>query len=120
MNDDLESFTPLQFKRKKGKLLVDGRDSAHDVGIITAVARALYWHTLLDTGAFKSVVEIARHEDLMPTSVGRLLRLARLAPDIVDQLMMGSQPRQLTLRWLMRNDMPALWPEQRVLLESFR
>ena len=56
----------------------------------------------------------------MPTSVGRLLRLARLAPDIVDQLMMGSQPRQLTLRWLMRNDMPALWPEQRVLLESFR
>ena len=56
----------------------------------------------------------------MPTSVGRLLRLARLAPDIVEQLMMGIQPRQLTLRWLMRNDIPALWPEQRQMLEQFK
>ena len=120
MNDDLESFIPLPFKRKKGKLLVDGRNSAHDVCIIDAVARALYWHTLLDTGAFKSVVEIARHEDLMPTSVGRLLRLARLAPDIVEELMMGIQPRQLTLRWLMRNDIPAFWPAQRQMLEQFK
>ena len=120
MNGDLESFIPLQFKRKKGKLLVDGRRSAHDTCILDAVARALYWSTLLDTGALKSVVDIARHEDLMPTSVGRLLRLARLAPDLVEQLMMGCQPRRLTLRWLMRNDIPALWPEQRVLLENFR
>ena len=55
MNGDLESFMPLQFKRKKGKLLVDGRKSAHDICIIDAVARALYWSTLLDTGALKSV-----------------------------------------------------------------
>ena len=120
MDDTLETFVPLQFKRKKGKLLVDGRESAHDVHIIEAVARATYWNALLDSGAFKSVVEIARHEELMPTSVGRLLRLARLAPDIVEQLMMGIQPRQLTLRWLMRNDIPALWPEQRQMLEQFK
>ena len=120
METSLETFVPLQFKRKKGKLLVDGRKSAHDVSIIDAVARALYWHMLLDTGTFKSVIEIARHEDLMPTTVGRLLRLARLAPDIVEHLMKGSQPRQLTLRWLMRNDIPALWPEQRQMLEQFK
>lgn len=120
MNGDLETFTPLQFKRKKGKFLVDGRKSSHDICILDAVARAMYWHMLLDTGALKSVVEIARREDLMPTSVGRLLRLARLAPDIVEQLMMGNQPRQLTLRWLMRNDIPAFWPEQRQMLEQFK
>ena len=120
MNGDLKSFIPLQFKRKKGKLLVDGRKSAHDTCILDAVARALYWSTLLDIGTLKSVVEIARHEDLMPTSVGRFLRLARLAPDIVEQLMMGSQPRRLTLRWLMRNDIPAFWPEQRQMLEQFK
>ena len=34
--------------------------------------------------------------------------------------MMGIQPRQLTLRWLMRNDIPALWPEQRQMLEQFK
>ena len=116
----LETFVPLQFKRKKGKLLVDGRESAHDVRIVEAVARAMHWHALLDTGAFKSVVEIAKAEDLMPTTVGRLLRLVRLAPDIIEQLMQGCQPRRLTLLWLMRNDIPALWPEQRQMLERFR
>ena len=120
MNRSLETFVPLQFKRKKGKLLVDGRESAHDVRIIEAVARAMHWHDLLDSGTFKSVVEIARAEGLMPTTVGRLLRLARLAPDIVEQFMRGCQPRRLTLLWLMRNDIPALWPEQRQMLERFR
>ena len=120
MNSARETFVPLQFKRKKGKLLVDGREGGHDVRIIEAVARAMHWHALLDTGAFKSVVEIARAEGLMPTTVGRLLRLARLAPDIVEQFMRGCQPRRLTLLWLMRNDIPALWPEQRQMLERFR
>lgn len=118
--DTLETFVPLQFKRKKGKLLVDGRESAHDVRIVETVARAIYWHALLDTGAMKSVGEIARAEGLMPTTVGRLLRLARLAPDIIEQLMEGCQPRRLTLLWLMRHDIPALWPEQRQMLERFR
>jgi hypothetical protein len=34
--------------------------------------------------------------------------------------MMGCQPRRLTLLWLMRNDIPALWPDQRQMLERFR
>ncbi len=67
MNSSLETFVPLQFKRKKGKLLV----SAHDVGIIEAVARAMHWHDLLDSGTFKSVVEIARAEGLMPCGPDR-------------------------------------------------
>ena len=120
MNSALETFVPLHFKRKKGKLLVDGREGGHDVRIIESVARAMHWHALLDTGAFKSVVEIAKAEGLMPTTVGRLLRLARLAPDIIEQLMQGCQPRRLTLLWLMRNDIPALWPDQRQMLERFR
>lgn len=120
MNSALETFVPLQFKRKKGELLVDGRESAHDVRIIEAVARAMHWHTLLDSGTFKSVAEIARAEGLMPTTVGRMMRLARLAPDIVEQFMRGCQPRRLTLLWLMRRDIPALWTEQRQMFERFR
>jgi hypothetical protein len=120
MDRPLETFVPLLFKRKKGKLLVDGRQTSHDVTIIDAVARAMHWHALLDTGASKSVVEIARAEGLMPTTVGRQLRLARLAPDIVTQLMEGSQPRRLTLLWLMRNDIPSLWVEQHQVLDQFR
>ncbi len=113
-------FVPLNFKRKKGKLLVDGKESFPDVRIVEAVARAVHWHTLLDSGTFKNIIDIARVEELKSTTVGRLLRLARLAPDIIEQLLIGSQPRQLTLLWLMRNDIPALWSEQRQLLERFR
>ena len=96
------------------------RSSRPTVVGINPSARAMHWHALLDTGSFKSVVEIAKAEGLMPTTVGRLLRLARLAPDIIEQLMQGCQPRRLTLLWLMRNDIPALWPDQRQMLERFR
>ncbi len=120
MDSAMETFVPLHFKRKKGQWLADSGTSAHDVRIIEAVARALYWHALLDASAFKSVVEIARAEELMPTTVGRLLRLARLAPDIIEQFLTGCQPRRLTLLWLMRHDIPALWSEQRRLLERFK
>lgn len=120
MEDCLETFVPLKFKRKKGRWLADSGASAHDVQIIEAVARALHWQNLLDTGAFRSMSEIARTEGLMPTTVARLLRLARLAPDIIEQFMRGSQARRLTLLWLMRHDIPALWPEQRQRLERFK
>lgn len=120
MDDSLETFVPLLFKRRKGRWLADSGSAAHDVLIIEAVGRALLWQSFLEMGSFKSVADIARAEGLMPTSVGRFLRLARLAPDIVEQLMAGRQPRRLTLRWLMRNDIPALWSEQRQTLEHFK
>jgi hypothetical protein len=116
MDSPLETIVPLPFKRKKGRLLFA---DAHDVTIIEAVARAMHWNSLLDSGAYKSVSAIAQAEGLMPTTVGRMMRLARLAPDIVEQLMVGSQPRRLTLLWLMRHDIPALWPEQRQMIEQF-
>ncbi len=119
MDSTLETIVPLPFKRKKGRLLL-GHAGAHDATIIEAVARAIHWNALLDSGAYKSVSAIAQAEGLMPTTVGRMMRLARLAPDIVEQLMAGSQPRRLTLLWLMRNDIPASWPEQRQMLEQFR
>ncbi|MXS84974.1 site-specific recombinase resolvase [Nitrosomonas sp. HPC101] len=119
MDSPLETLVPLQFKRKKGRLMLGDAQRAHDVTIIEAMARAMHWNALLDSGAYRSVTDIAQTEDLMPTTVGRMMRLARLAPDIVEQLA-GYQPRRLTLLWLMRNDIPALWPEQHQIVEQFR
>lgn len=120
MDNPLETLVPLQFKRKKGRLLLGDAPRTHDVTIIEAVAREMHWSAQLDSGAYKSVTDIAQAEGLMPTTVGRMMRLARLAPDIVEQLMAGCQPRRLTLLWLMRNDIPALWPEQHQIVEQFR
>jgi len=119
MVDALATFVPMRFKRRKGRWLADGGTPTPDARIIDAVGRALYWQSLLEGGAYLTVGELARAEGLMPTTVGRMLRLALLAPDIVEQLMAGCQPRKLTLLWLMRNDIPALWTEQRRMLACF-
>lgn len=115
----LESFVPVEFKRRGRHLLADTGAPLHDVPLVEAVGRAIYWQHLLATGAFKSGAAIARAEGLVPTTVNRLLRLALLAPPIVEQLLAGAQPRRLTLLWLMRNAIPTLWDEQRQVLVHF-
>lgn len=49
-----------------------------------------------------------------------MLRLAQLAPDIVEDLVHGRQPARLTLFWLMRHDIPGSWAQQRRLMEKFK
>jgi hypothetical protein len=47
--------------------------------------------------------------------VSRILRLALLAPDIVNEILAGSTDQTLVLEWLER-PLPANWEEQRRLL----
>ena len=95
MNDSgtLETFVPLVFKRRGIRRLADTGAVAHDPMIIEAVARAFHWQHLLDAGEFESGAAIARAEGLHPSTVNELLRLTLLAPDIVEQLLAGRQPR---------------------------
>jgi hypothetical protein len=52
--------------------------------------------------------------------VNELLRLTLLAPDIVEMLMAGRQPRRLTLMWFQRNRFPVDWQAQRDIIDHFR
>lgn len=100
---------------------MDGTDVvAHNTTFLAALARAYYWRSLLDAGAVKSGVEIAQKEGLTHPVVNASLRLTLLAPDIIDQLMRGTQPRRMNLMWFLRHRFPADWQAQRVLIESFR
>lgn len=113
------TFHALPALRKKGRLRYDTPGPEHDTRIVEAIARAIFWHGLLDAGVFPSVRELAQAEGLRPTTVGRMLRLARLSPDIIERLLWGRQPRRLTLLWLMRHDIPLSWDEQHRMLERF-
>lgn len=121
MNDSgtLETFVPLVFKRRGIRRLADTGAVAHDPTIIEAVARAFHWQHLLDSGEFESGAAIARAEGLHPSTVNELLRLTLLAPDIVEQLLAGRQPRRLTLIWFQRNPIPVDWQQQRQIIQSF-
>ena len=115
----LATFVPLEFKRRGIRRLADTGAVAHDPILIEAVARATYWQRLLDGGEFESGAAIARAEGLHSSTVNELLRLTLLAPDIVELLMAGRQPRRLTLIWFQRNPIPVDWQQQRQIIQSF-
>ena len=115
----LETFVPLVFKRRGIRRLADTGAAAHDPTLIEAVARAFHWQHLLDAGEFESGSAIARDEGLHHSTVNELLRLTLLAPDIVEQLLAGRQPRRLTLIWFQRNPIPVDWQQQRQIIQSF-
>ena len=119
MDDTLETFVPLTFRRRGVQRVVTNERSVHDVTLIEGLARAFYWQHLLDTGAMQSGSAIARAENLNYTVVNELLRLTLLAPDIVELLMAGRQPRRMTLIWFQRNSLPVDWEAQRQIVKRF-
>lgn len=57
--------------------------------------------------------EIAEREGLHKTFVNDHLRLAILAPELVDAALRGTLPRTVTLLGLLRDGIPTCWQEQR-------
>ena len=57
--------------------------------------------------------EIARAEGLHPSVPNALMRLTLLAPDILQTLRSGRQPRWMNLIWFQRNPLPVDWEAQR-------
>ena len=117
---DQTTFVPLNLKRRAGRLITDTGAPAHDVNILNVVGRGFFWQDLLDTGVYASGSDIAKVEGVTPSTVNRLVRMGLLAPDLIEELMAGKQPRQLTAHWLIRNRIPSSWSEQRALFERFR
>jgi len=86
---------------------------------LKAVARAHRWFDELSTGKAKSLAQIAKHEGLGVRYVGRLIRLAFLAPDIVESIMRGRQPMNLTAEALTRRvEIPFEWRSQKEALNT--
>ena len=50
----------------------------------------------------------------------QLSRLAFLAPDLQRQILDGVQPTSLTLRMLLKADLPLAWADQRARFERMR
>jgi hypothetical protein len=83
-----------------------------DSALVKAIARAFRWKDMLESGAFESIVELARTEKINPSYLCRILRLTLLAPDIVDRILNGDQPVSIQLPDLLR-PFPVSWQAQR-------
>jgi ParB-like chromosome segregation protein Spo0J len=67
---------------------------------------------MLDEGIYTTVSEIGDAENISKSYVSRILRLALLAPDIVEAILEGSKDQALMLERLER-PLPTSWGEQR-------
>src|SRR5690606_39869889 len=93
MDDTLETFVPLTFRRRDARRVAADDRHVHDVTLLQGVARGFYWQHLVDTGVLKSGSDIARAEGLHPSVPNELMRLTLLAPDILEMLMNGRQSK---------------------------
>jgi hypothetical protein len=85
-----------------------------DGTLVKALARAWRWERMLDEGVYASVSDIGDAEKISKSYVSRILRLALLAPDIVEAILVGRTDQALMLEKLER-PLPASWEEQRHL-----
>jgi hypothetical protein len=103
---------PMTIKRRGGRKLVltpDGTEvtgapvTRHvDNAMVKAIARAFRWRDMLESGEYATIREIANAEKINEIYVGRVLRLTLLAPGLVETILGGRQPAEVTLAVLMR------------------
>ncbi len=116
--DELISI-PIQITKQRGevRILLSGLDIVKprtEPSLIKAVVKGYAWRGQLEKGTFTSVRELARDVGFTHRYVGRLLRLAYLAPDIIEAILDGTQPAELSLENF-RQPFSANWSEQRIL-----
>ncbi|WP_301259323.1 hypothetical protein [Eleftheria terrae] len=117
---------PLTIRRRhirKVLTLPTGQDAPAslatlDVSMIKVLGKAFYWQRLMEEGGAVSTKDLARLLKLDAGWVAEALRLTLLAPDIVEAILEGKQPRYLNLHMIRgREDLlPQNWQEQRRLL----
>jgi len=101
------------------RLVLDGTGTGtakQDPALIKAVVRAHKWFDDLLSGRAKSLRDIAESEGVSDRYVSHLMPLAFLSPDIIEAILSGSQPVDLTAETLIkRTDLPVDWVDQKAL-----
>src|SRR4051794_20844334 len=88
-----------------------------DPALVKALARAFRWQRMLDEGRYDSISEMARAERIERGYLGRVLRLALLAPDLVEAVLDGTEGVELSWPTLM-GGVPLVGGEQRGVAAS--
>jgi hypothetical protein len=112
---------PMRFQRRGGRKRIVAPDGSElgptskpqpDGTLMKALARAWRWQRMLDDGVYASVSDIGDAENISKSYVSRILRLALLAPDVVEAIVAGRTGQGMMLEQLER-PLPGAWEEQR-------
>ncbi len=127
----ITTFVPFHFKKRGIKKVIVAPEGVsqpiavtdtpvltpeQDRPLLKALGRGIYWQQLIDNGTVASGTEIAERECIHRSTVNDLLRLALLAPDIIQAAYEGRLPRAVSLEAILRAKVPLDWNEQRRLI----
>jgi hypothetical protein len=110
----------MRLQRRGGRKLIMTLEGATmptpkprpDETLVKALVRAHRWRRRIESGQAKSITDLAEQEGVTDAYVCRLLPLTCLAPDIVEAVLDGRQPKGLRLAELLGNG-PLVWSAQR-------
>ena len=111
-------FVPMTWRRRGGRKVIvapPGSDDwapppKIDGALVKALARAHRWRRLLEEGQVGTLADLADAERISRSYVSRILRLALLAPDIVERILDG-RPTAGLAQFL--KPFPIEWDRQR-------
>lgn len=86
---------------------------------VKAIARAHRWREMMENGMHSTIAHVAAAEKMNASYVGRVLRMTLLAPEVVEAILDGQQPAEMTLAALMR-PFPMIWRQQMEELSKVR
>lgn len=108
----LEAIIPFQLRRRgvEAKLIIGESPALPDLTMIKAIARSISWRSDIQNGI--GVKAIARRDGVTDGFVRKMLKLAFLSPLIIETILNGRQPTEITLEKLVTNEIPLQWSEQ--------
>lgn len=113
-------YIPIKFKKRSACVMIiipeDSsiqNDKNYDSALVKAVLRAYKWQQMLQKDSKITMAALAKKEKVNLTYFRRTYRLNCLAPDIIDAIICGTQPRTLKLQDFKIKEIPDLWDEQR-------
>ena len=119
----IELTAAVEFKRRgaETRLVLPGlasqnHSTKHDPALIKAIARGRAWFEELASGRARSLHELAKRDGISRRYIRRLVNLAFLSPKLVEAMLQGRQPVELTATRLTELDLPLDWTEQHRLL----
>lgn len=99
-------FIPLTIRKRNGRpKIVPPAEIVLDTGgvdphVLKAIAKAWSWRRRLESGAAATLADIAMAENVTPAYAGRMLKLAYLAPPVLEKLLIARVPPAVSVKEL--------------------
>ncbi len=113
----------MRLKHRHGAVILtpaggDAPAGGCDRALVRALCLSRSYADRIGRGEIATTKDVAKAEGPCHHYLASLMPLAWLAPDLVEMIISGRQPKSLTLGAIIKCDVPMDWVEQRALFQS--